>query len=91
MSLSRVENIFITTLLDQVLMRNKTENQTASLKSPNLIFVSATHEKVRSLGAGHVHYNTVTLRRRVQCFSLFVVVISFVRHLHVSHKVKPCF
>jgi len=66
MSLSRVENIFNTSkLLDQVQMRNKSENQTSSVKSPNPIFVSTTHEKVRTLGAEHIHYNTVTQRRRV--------------------------
>ena len=88
MSLSRVENIFNTTLLDQVQMRNKSENQTSSLKSPNLIVV-CTHARKGSHSWCRTHslQHSDSTSSCLVC-SVFVVFISFVRHLRVPHKVR---
>ena len=90
MSLSRVENIFNTTLLDQVQMRNKSDNQTSSLKSPNLIVVCTDARKgSHSWCRTHSLQHSDSTSSCLVC-SLFAVFISFVRHLRVQHKVESC-
>ena len=90
MSLSRVENVFNTTLLVQVQIRNKSDNQTSSLKSPNLTFV-CTHTRKGSHSWCRTHslQHSDSTSSCLVC-SVFAVFISFVRHLRVPHKVKSC-